>query len=417
MVTQLAQPIGYKRPQDMSMGGMFDFKPGPYIWNNPVTNRIYEGTELNEHGGVFPTWKREIINTGEFFTAEKGIANGDINDAEKIFDSFKDYEDARTFMLSYMPRYDAGQTVNEITSDLKAQGNATIDGETFSALRSTQIQIVGVRVASTMQHYLLNLVEVVNVDKLHPLGYMDFATQNTISKKIGEFQIPYQGTAQATMKQWEIDRYGSKFSIGEEFYLYDYPNLNILAQIQQDIQGKLLIAKNEEVYEKMISTDVTTIASTGGAWDALTSGVSDTDPRLTLFAVREAIKQTGLGRAEYTLSNSNIFAAYEMNTNINGISNPAVNINPVKSVLDNPTDNGGPFQARGWDRPWWLDDIMTDANGVIVGQKDAIKFGNGPSFTRTYSDDQVGMRGVINKWFFGAYVFDGLLVRRITGAV
>lgn len=411
------QPAGHKRPADMSMGGLFDFKPGPYLWNNPVTGGIYTGTGITEQGGVFPTWERRELDANGFLETEKGIANESITDAQAIFDHFKDYEMARIFMLDYIPRYDAGQSYADITAELKAQGNATIDSETFSSLRSTQIQVVGVRTASVMQHYLLNLVEVVNVDKLHPIGYMDFASQNRIHKKLGEFEVPYQGTAQASMKSWEIDRYGSKFSIGEEYYLYDYPNLNILDKIQEDIQGKLMVAKNEEVYQKMISADVTTIASTGGAWDDVTSGVSNTDPRLTLFAVREAIKQTGLGRAEYTLSNSNYLSAYELNTNINGISNPAVNINPVKNVLDLPTDNGGPFQARGWDRPWWIDDLFTDGNGVIVGQKDAIKFGNGPSFTRTYTDDQVGVRGVINKWFFGAYVFDGLLVRRITGAL
>lgn len=415
---QLAQPVNYKRPADMTMGGMFDFKPGPYIWNNPVDGKIYEGTGITEYGGVYPTWKKEIVDAQEFLATEKGIANESISDSQKIFDSYNRslYEDARVYMLDYLPRYNRGETVNNITADLKAQGNATIDSETFSALRSTQIQVVGVRVASVMPHYLLNLVETVNVDKLSPIGYMDFASQNKIHKRLGEFEVPYQGTAQATIKSWEIDRYGSKFSIGEEYYLYDYPNLNILNLIQQDIQGKLLVAKNEEVYAKMISSDVTTFTS-NGAWDDVSSGISDHDPRLDLFAVREAIKQTGLGRAEYTLSNSNHLSAYELNTHINGTSNPAIDVNPVKNVLDIPTDNGGPFQARGWDRPWYLDDLFSDANGVIVGQRDAIKFGNGPSFTRTYTDDEIGVRGVINKWFFGAYVFDGLLVRRITGAL
>lgn len=420
MTLQLAQPVGYRRPTDMTQGGLFNFdKIHPYIWNNPVTGEICEGTGITEQGGVFPTWEKKIVDAQEFLNTQKGIANEEISDNQKIFDAYHKnrYNDARIFMLDYMPAYDQGKSVNEITADLKAQGNATIDGETFSALRSTQIQIVGVRIASAVQHYLMNLVEVVNVDRLAPIGYMDFATQNNIHKKIGEFQIPFQGTAQATLKSWEIDRYGSKFSIGEEFYLYDYPNLNILGAMQADIQTKLAIAKAEEIYEKMISTAVTSFASVGGSWSAVASGTSVTDPRLTIRGVTEAIRQTGLGRAEYALSNMNIFSAAELNTNINGVSNPAVNINPVKTVLDMPSDNGGPFQNRAFpDRPWWIDDIMTDADGIIIGQKDAIKFGNGPSFTRTYEDTQVGMRGVINKWFFGAYVFDGLLVRRVTGA-
>lgn len=417
---EVPQPAGYRTPKDPTMGGKFRFdRISPFIWTRPSDGCQYIGTELNEFGGFQPTYQEKISEGRSSIDTAKGIANGDITDAEKIFDHFKGewYEKQRVYMTAYLPRYQRGESVDDITADLKAHGFAgggTLTGETFNDLRATQIQIAGVRISRAREHVLLQLVEVINVDKLHPVGYMDFATQNAIHKMLGEFEIPYQGTAGATTHSWSIDRYGAKFSIGEEFYLYDYPNVRIIDAMMDDIGGQLQLAKNEEVFEKMTSADVTTQAVVGGSWSLYASNLSTHNPDATIDVVYNALDALD-GTIEYAVSNRNHYRARELNTYIKGQIQPQPNVNPGRGLLDIPRNNGA-HAATGLEFPWYIDNMFADADGIVLGQRDAIKFANGPSFTRTYEDSQVGVRGVINKWFFGGYVFDGLLVRRITGA-
>lgn len=183
--------------------------------------------------------------------------------------------------------------------------------------------------------------------------------------------------------------------------------------MQQDIARQLALAQNEEVYAKMVSGDVSTIASVGGSWSAYTGGDSDTNPQDTIDDIYNALEAVG-GTIEYAVSNRNIYAARELNTYIKGAIQPRPNVNPGRDILDIPRGNGQ-APATLFDPPWYRDSMFSDSDGVLMGMRKAIKLGIGPSFTRTYSDDMVGVRGVINKWFFGGYVFDGTLLRRITG--
>jgi hypothetical protein len=312
--------------------------------------------------------------------------------------------------------------LSQINAELKQRGlsAATLSGDTFATLRNTQTEFKKIRYLDRQSHILKDLVSSMPTNSLDPVRFATFEGSDSIKEKVGEFETPTTGLGRYTEHSFTIDKYIGGFNVAPSFFQYDMGRYsNIIGDHLRDQVGEIDEIRNKRVYEIMVGAGVSTVAATG-SWSVRASGLNTNDPLKDIRPILYTANTAGRGaKMNFIAMNQNLLGAVQGNTFLR----PAVNPNDSGSTAGMPTlvaeDNTifGPGYLVGLPNlRVGIDNMLTDANSVVVGSSEAIIFSEGPSASRSFVDQRSEVLMRQNKWWFGVYLYDDQLIKRITGA-
>ena len=422
----MSQTLDYSEAiNNISKNGSF-IPIGEDVWHNTNDDGLYIGTK-NTVKGPIPTWKKKIANaklfnaiTDDLEKQEKGMGAG-IYKPDDIYKALdKSVHDVfNVYASDYDPLLKQGKTFSEIREiqARKGQAAATLSGQTFATLRNTNTQFRTIRYLARATHILTQLTTRMTVTSLDPVKFGAFEGSDSISEKVGEFETPQTGLGRYTETQFTIDKYIGGFNVAPEFFMYDYGQYDIIGDHLKDQVGEIDEIRNKRVYELMVGSGVTTQAATG-SYSLLASGLNVNNPMKDIRPLQYAMNTAGRGsRANFIAMNANYLATFQTSTFLGPNPNPndtgrAVQLTTIpeeNQVMGGGTIVGLPGLAVG------VDNMLTDANGIILGSTDAIIFADGPSSSRSFVDQRSEVLMRQNKWWFGVHLYDDVLIRRITG--
>ena len=397
---------------------------GKTIWRRSTDNNsLWIGSQPTLEGEI-PTWEKKLVDTQKFNMIEdavagRGKAAGTFK-ADDIYSALdKSMHDVfNVYSSYYAPEIKRGKTFKQIGEGLKSRGlgAATLSGQTFATLRNTATQLRVIRFIERTPHFLLNATTRMTVDDLTPVKFGDFQGSDSISEKVGEFETPMTGLGKYTQHEFKIDKYIGGFNVAPEFFMYDYGQYDIIGDHLRDQVGEIDEIRNKRVYEIMVGTGVTTVAA-AGSWSALTGQLNTNNPTKDIRPIVYTMNNLGKNqRAEYIVMNTNLLTTYETNTFIGPAQNPN-DTGMTTFPTDVPMENGVIGSLRGLrGLTPIIDSMLSDADGVVIGSRAAIVFADGPSSSRSFVEQRSEVLMRQNKWWFGPYLFDATLIKRITGA-
>jgi hypothetical protein len=354
---------------------------------------------------------------------QRGIEAG-VYKADDIYAAFdKSVHDAvNVYATEFVPRLNKGMKLSQINTELKQRGMgaATLSGDTFATLRNTQTEFKKIRYLDRQSHILKDLVSSMPTNSLDPVRFATFEGSDSIKEKVGEFETPTTGLGRYTEHSFTIDKYIGGFNVAPSFFQYDMGRYsNIIGDHLRDQVGEIDEIRNKRVYEIMVGAGVSTVAATG-SWSVRASGLNTNDPLKDIRPILYTANTAGRGaKMNFIAMNQNLLGAVQGNTFLR----PAVNPNDSGSTAGMPTlvaeDNTifGPGYLVGLPNlRVGIDNMLTDANSVVVGSSEAIIFSEGPSASRSFVDQRSEVLMRQNKWWFGVYLYDDQLIKRITGA-
>jgi hypothetical protein len=354
---------------------------------------------------------------------QRGIEAG-VYKADDIYAAFdKSVHDAvNVYATEFVPRLNKGMKLSQINTELKQRGMgaATLSGDTFATLRNTQTEFKKIRYLDRQSHILKDLVSSMPTNSLDPVRFATFEGSDSIKEKVGEFETPTTGLGRYTEHSFTIDKYIGGFNVAPSFFQYDMGRYsNIIGDHLRDQVGEIDEIRNKRVYEIMVGAGVSTVAATG-SWSVRASGLNTNDPLKDIRPILYTANTAGRGaKMNFIAMNQNLLGAVQGNTFLR----PAVNPNDTGSTAGMPTlvaeDNTifGPGYLVGLPNlQVGIDNMLTDANSVVVGSSEAIIFSEGPSASRSFVDQRSEVLMRQNKWWFGVYLYDDQLIKRITGA-
>lgn len=401
---------------------------GETVWHNSKDRGLYVGTKRTGFKEE-PTWAKKIAD-GSLFNKiqddldkqQKGLGAGVYkqDDIYKALD--KSVHDVfNVYSQYYAPELEKGKKYSDITADLKHRGlgAATLSGQTFATLRNTSTQFRVIRYLERTQHILKDLVSTITVTSLDPVKFGSFEGSDSIKEKVGEFETPTTGLGKYTEHQFTIDKYIGGFNVAPEFFMYDYGQYDIIGDHLRDQVGEIDVIRNKRVYEIMTGAGVTAVPA-AGSWSLLAAtGFNVNNPTVDLRPIIYTMNTSGRGsKANFIAMNANLLTTYETNTYIGPNPNPNDTgraVQPTTVAEDNVILPAGSLVGLRNLRVG-VDSMLTDVNGVVVGSSDAIVFAEGPSSSRSFVDQRSEVLMRQNKWWFGAYLYDANLIKRITGA-
>lgn len=397
---------------------------GETIWRRSTDkNSLWIGTQRSLDGEL-PTWKKRLINTSEYhMIKEAAEGRGKAAGTYKADDVYKAIDKSahdvfNVYSQYYEPELQKGKTFSQINDGLKQRGlaSATLSGQTFATLRNTATQLRVIKFIERTPHFLLNATTRMTVDDLTPVKFGSFTGSDSISEKVGEFETPMTGLGTYTQHEFRIDKYIGGFNVAPEFFMYDYGQYDIIGDHLRDQVGEIDEIRNKRVYEIMVGAGVTGVAA-AGSWSGLTGQLNTFNPTRDLRPIIYTMNNLGSrSRAEYVIMNANLLTTYETNTFIGPAQNPNDTQNSTFPT-EIPFENGSIGSLRGLRgiTPI-IDSMLSDADGVVVGSRDAIIFADGPSSSRSFVEQHSEVLMRQNKWWFGPYLYDAALIKRITGA-
>lgn len=422
--------------QELAQKGKWD-QVGETTWLSAVDQCVYIGTDYDmDKGGEIPTWKKKIANASLYnaiqddlaeqqkpkHLRQRGVEAG-VYQAEDIYKAFdKSVHDVVNIYASeYAPRLSKNMKFSQINSELKRRGMgaATLTGETFATLRNTQTQFRATRYLTRQSHVLKDLVSTLPTNSLDPIRFNVFEGSDSIKEKVGEFESPTSGLGRYTEHSYTIDKYIGGFNVAPSFFSYDMGQYsNIIGDHLADQVGEIDEIRNKRVYELMVGAGVSTVAATG-SWSVRASNLNTNDPTKDIRPILYTANTAGRGaKMNFIAMNQNLLGTYITNTYLQ----PAINPNDTGRVVqptliaeDNAIFGAGYLQGLPTLRVG-VDNMLTDANGVVVGSSEAIIFSEGPSSSRSFVDQRSEVLMRQNKWWFGVYLYDDQLIKRITGA-
>ena len=412
---------------------------GETTYLSSVDKCVYIGEEYDvEKGGEVPTWKKKIADAALYnniqddleaqklprhVQRQRGIEAG-VYKADDIYAAFdKSVHDAvNVYATEFVPRLNKGMKLSQINAELKQRGMgaATLSGDTFATLRNTQTEFKKIRYLDRQSHILKDLVSSMPTNSLDPVRFATFEGSDSIKEKVGEFETPTTGLGRYTEHSFTIDKYIGGFNVAPSFFQYDMGRYsNIIGDHLRDQVGEIDEIRNKRVYEIMVGAGVSTVAATG-SWSVRASGLNTNDPLKDIRPILYTANTAGRGaKMNFIAMNQNLLGAVQGNTFLR----PAVNPNDSGSTAGMPTlvaeDNTifGPGYLVGLPNlRVGIDNMLTDANSVVVGSSEAIIFSEGPSASRSFVDQRSEVLMRQNKWWFGVYLYDDQLIKRITGA-
>lgn len=421
---------------ELAQKGKWD-QVGETTWLSSVDRCIYIGTEFDIDKGEVPTFQKKIADALLYnaiqddleeqrkpkHMRQRGVEAG-VYQPEDVYKAFdKSIHDVvNVYSTEYAPLLAKGKKFSEINASLKQRGlgAATLSGETFATLRNTQTQFRATRYLTRQSHILRNLVSSLPVNSLDPVKFNTFEGSDSIKEKVGEFETPTTGLGRYTEHQYTIDKYIGGFNVAPSFFMYDMGQYNnIIGDHLQDQVGEIDEIRNKRVYEIMVGAGVSTVAATG-SWSLRASNLNTNDPLKDIRPILYTANTANRGaKMNFIAMNQNLLGTVQANTWLR----PAVNPNDTNTTTGMPTliaeDNaifGAGYLVGLPNLQVGIDNMLTDANGVVVGSSEAIIFSEGPSASRSFVDQRSEVLMRQNKWWFGVYLYDDQLIKRITGA-
>jgi hypothetical protein len=270
-----------------------------------------------------------------------------------------------------------------------------------------------------MPHVLLNFVDRFAVPDLMKVYFAEFTGSDSISEDVGEWETPQTGLGEYTQHNFGIKKYIGGFNVAPEFFLYDYQPYDIIGDHLRDQVGEIEEIRNKRIYELWTGPGVATVPA-AGLWDALdpATGWNVNHPLKDVNPIKYAMETAGGAFPNFVAMNGNVLAAYQTNTYVGANPNPN-DTGRAFQPTDSPTGNtaGGVSLVGLQGYRVGIDAMLTNADGFVFGWDKATMFADGPSGSRSYVEQQSETLVRQNKWWFGAYLYDGTKIKRITGVV